>query len=64
MFLVNWATFFNSDGGYMRINMLTRYATLLGQPVPTAGRAGGPSANGTYDGRRLLAATKIAFHEP
>jgi hypothetical protein len=34
---------------------------LLGQPVPTAGIAGGPAANGTYLGRRLTGTTKIAF---
>jgi hypothetical protein len=40
---------------------LAKYSTLLGQPVPEVGIAGGLPANGTYLGKRLTGTTKIAF---
>jgi hypothetical protein len=38
-----------------------RYATLLGQEMPTPGFAGGPDTNGTYLGKKLVGRTKLAF---
>jgi hypothetical protein len=40
---------------------LQKYASLLGQAVPTPDIAGGLASNGTYLGRPLEGTTKIAF---
>ncbi len=42
-------------------NVLSRYASLLGEVAPTPGIAGGPDSNSTYLGQKLLGTTKIAF---